>query len=72
MFVLSVFLAFVVLLRFRSEHKYIKKYKIVTLRLKTICSTEYQNNFTVVKQNLLERKKNEDNLNKQMGKVDLI
>ena len=44
------------------------------LGLKTICSTkdEYQRNCAVIKQNLLERKYNEDNLNKQMDKVYLI
>ena len=44
------------------------------LGLKTIWSTkdEYQRNCAVIKQKLLERKYNEDNLNKQMDKVYLI
>ena len=45
-----------------------------TLRLKSICSTEdeYQKNCEVMKQKLLERTYNEDDLNKQMEKVELI
>ena len=44
------------------------------LRLKTICSTEdeYQRNCAVMKQKFLERKHNEDNLNTQIEKVNLI
>ena len=45
---------------------------ISTLRLKTICSAEYQGNCTVIKQKLLEERYFEDNLTKQIGKVDLI
>ena len=61
----------------KSEHPSASKNSIAytqTLRVKTICSTEdeYQMNFAVVKQKPLERKYNEDNLNKQMEKVDLI
>ena len=43
------------------------------MRLKTICSTENDNqrNCAVMKQKHLERKYNEDNLNKQMETVDL-
>ena len=39
-----------------------------------MCSKEdeYQRNCVVMRQNLLEKKYNEDNLNKQMKKVDLI
>ena len=44
------------------------------LGLKTICSTKHESQRTcaVIKQKLLERKYNEDNLNKQMDKVYLI
>ena len=52
----------------------IRTFKRWTLRLKTISSTEdeYQRNCAVMKQKLLKRKYNEENLNKQIEKVDLI
>lgn len=40
-----------------------------------MCSTaddKYQNNCAVMKQKLLERKYDQDNLNKQKEKVDLV
>ena len=45
-----------------------------TLRVKTICSTvdTYQTNCETMKQKLLEKKYNEENLNKLMDNVDLI
>ena len=60
----------------KSEHPRALKNGIAyiqTLRVKTVCSTndEYQRDFTI-KKKTLERKYNEDNLNKQMEKVDLI
>ena len=64
-------------LHVKSEHPSALKNSIAytqTLRLKSICSTEdeYQKNCEVMKQKLLERTYNEDDLNKQMEKVELI
>ena len=61
----------------KSEHPSALKNSIAysqTLRLKAICFTEdeRQKNCAVMKQKLFEKKYNEDDLNKQMEKVDLI
>ena len=61
----------------KSEHSSALKNSISytqTLRLRTICFAEndYQRNCADMKQKPLEKKYNEDNLNKQMEKVDLI
>ena len=60
----------------KSEHSSALKNSIAysqTLRVKIIFSTEdeYQRNCAVMKQKLLERKYNKDNVNRQINKFDL-